>query len=162
MKGRRRSGKLMKIPVSVLVVIHTPDGQVLVMERADHPGFWQSVTGSKDFVDEPLAHTCRREVLEETGIDAPVDAFSDWQLTNQYEILAHWRKRYAPGVTRNTEHLFSLQLPAPVVVRLAPDEHISYQWLPWRDAADRCFSWTNVGAVRALAERGLVSAVQPE
>jgi len=152
----------MKIPVSVLVVIHTPDGQVLVMERADHPGFWQSVTGSKDFVDEPLVETCRREVLEETGIDAPADAFSDWQRTNQYEILAHWRKRYAPGVSHNTEHLFSLQLPAPVTVHLAPDEHLSYLWLPWREAADRCFSWTNVGAIRALAERGLVPVVQAQ
>ena len=150
----------MKIPVSVLVVIHTPDGQVLIMERADHPGFWQSVTGSKDFVDEPLVRTCWREVLEETGIDAPPESFFDWRRTNQYEILAHWRKRYAPGVTHNTEHLFSLQLPAPVSVNLAPAEHINYQWLPWRDAADRCFSWTNVSAVRALAERGLVPVLQ--
>jgi len=146
----------MKIPVSVLVVIHTPDGQVLILERADHPGFWQSVTGSKDFVDEALRQTCRREVQEETGIDAPLDAFCDWQQTNQYKILAHWRKRYASGVTHNTEHLFSLQLPEPVAVSLAPDEHLNYQWLPWRDAADRCFSWTNVSAIRALPERGLV------
>ncbi|MFK7967446.1 MAG: dihydroneopterin triphosphate diphosphatase [Burkholderiaceae bacterium] len=148
----------MKIPVSVLVVIHTRNGQVLLLERADHPGFWQSVTGSKDTEDEALSVTCKREVLEETGIDQPVEAFCDWQQTNQYEILAHWRKRYAPGVTHNTEHLFSLQLPEPVAVCLAPKEHVNYQWLPWRDAADRCFSWTNLKAIRALPERGLVSA----
>ena len=148
----------MKIPESVLVVIHTQAGQVLLLERADHQGFWQSVTGSLDSVDEPLIETCRREVREETGLDMPASAFLDWQCVNRYQILPAWRHRYAPGVTENTEHLFSLCLPAEQAVQLAPREHLRYMWLAWRDAADRCFSWTNHQAVRALVERGLVTA----
>lgn len=146
----------MKIPESVLVVIHTSAGEVLLLERADHPGFWQSVTGSLDAADEPLRQTCHREVLEETGIDAPPEAFCDWQQVNQYPILPHWRKRYAPDVTHNTEHLFSLCVEREQAVVLSPREHLRFAWLSWRDAADRCFSMTNVAAIRALPVRGLI------
>lgn len=141
-----------KIPESVLVVIHTPDLQVLLIERADHPGFWQSVTGSKDRLDEPAAETARREVLEETGfdIDAVGGVLTDWQLANVYDIYPRWRHRYAPGVTRNTEHVFGLQLPSALTPTLAPREHLSWQWLPWREAADRCFSPSNAEAVLQL------------
>lgn len=144
-----------KIPESVLVVIHTPALQVLLMERADHPGYWQSVTGSKDRVDELLLDTAQREVFEETGIrigspDVPVSALRDWQLANGYEIYPVWRHRYAPGVTRNTEHVFGLMVPDDIAVRLAPREHLNYLWLPWREAADRCFSPSNAEAVLQL------------
>ena len=141
-----------KIPESVLVVIHTPDLQVLMLERADRPGFWQSVTGSLDAPDEPLAETARREVLEETGIDiAGVGGeLRDWQLSNVYEIYPVWRHRYAPGVTHNTEHVFGLTVPAGTPVRLAPREHLQYRWLPWREAADLCFSPSNAEAVLQL------------
>jgi dihydroneopterin triphosphate diphosphatase len=141
-----------KIPESVLVVIHTPDLQVLLIERADHPGYWQSVTGSKDLPDEPLAETARREVLEETGIDiaAARGELRDWHLANVYDIYPQWRHRYAPGVTRNTEHVFGLQLPAPITPTLSPREHLSWLWLPWREAADRCFSPSNAEAVLQL------------
>ncbi len=142
-----------KIPESVLVVIHTPELQVLLLERADHPGFWQSVTGSKDRADEPLALTCRREVLEETGIDTSRYELSDWQMTNRYEIFAHWRDRYPEGVTHNTEYVFGLLVPEPLPVRLAPREHLGFAWLDWREAAERCFSWSNVEAIRALPAR---------
>ncbi|HWS73965.1 MAG TPA: dihydroneopterin triphosphate diphosphatase, partial [Quisquiliibacterium sp.] len=142
-----------KIPVSVLVVIHTPDLRVLVLERADHPGFWQSVTGSLDRLDEPLAETCRREVLEETGIDATACTLYDWGLENRYEIYPHWRHRYPEGVTHNTEHVFGLLVPEALPVRLAPREHLSHAWLPWEEAAERCFSWTNVEAIRQLPAR---------
>ena len=142
-----------KIPVSVLVVIHTPDLRVLLLERADHPGFWQSVTGSVDRIDEPLEETCRREVLEETGIDAGRHQLCDWQLQNRYEIYPTWRHRYPEGVTHNTEHVFGLQVPRPLPVRLAPREHLSFVWLPWEQAAERCFSWSNVQAIRALPAR---------
>ncbi|MFZ9679754.1 MAG: dihydroneopterin triphosphate diphosphatase [Quisquiliibacterium sp.] len=142
-----------KIPESVLVVIHTPDLRVLLLERADHPGFWQSVTGSKDSIEEPLAETCRREVLEETGIDVAAHRLQDWQLTNRYEIYAHWRHRYAEGVTHNTEYVFGLLVPEPVAVRLAPREHLAFAWLDWREAAERCFSWSNVQAIRELPQR---------
>ena len=141
-----------KIPESVLVVIHTPDLQVLMLERADKPGFWQSVTGSKDSVDEALAETARREVWEETGIDIQAGGgeLLDWQLANRYEIYPVWRHRYAPGVTHNLEHVFGLTVPEVVPVRLAPREHLQYRWLPWAEAADLCFSPSNAEAVLQL------------
>ncbi len=147
-----QSAKPFKIPESVLVVIHTPDLQVLLIERADHPGYWQSVTGSKDSVDEPAAETARREVLEETAFDITAlgATLLDWELANVYDIYPHWRHRYAPGVTRNTEHVFGLQLPAALTPTLAPREHLSWMWLPWHEAADRCFSPSNAEAVLQL------------
>ena len=144
-----------KIPESVLVVIHTAALDVLLIERADKPGFWQSVTGSKDAIDEPLLETCVREVAEETGIaigsDAvPLSALRDWQLANIYEIYPVWRHRYGPGVTHNTEHVFGLTVPVGTPVTLSPREHLNFEWLPWREAADRCFSPSNAEAVLQL------------
>ena len=144
-----------KIPESVLVVIHTPALDVLLIERADKPGYWQSVTGSKDAIDEPLIETCVREVNEETGIEigsaaVPMHALRDWRLANIYEIYPVWRHRYAPGVTHNTEHVFGLTVPAGTPVTLSPREHTRYEWLPWREAADRCFSPSNAEAVLQL------------
>ena len=142
-----------KIPESVLVVIHTPALDVLVLERADHAGFWQSVTGSRAFTDEPLPATCAREVAEETGLIVPAESFVSWNLVNRYVIYPQWRHRYAEGVTHNTEHVFGLRVPQPFVPTLAAAEHTQYRWLPWRDAADACFSWTNAQAIRQLGER---------
>jgi dihydroneopterin triphosphate diphosphatase len=144
-----------KIPESVLVVIHTPALEVLLIERADKPGYWQSVTGSKDRLDEPLVETCVREVAEETGIvigsaAVPLGALHDWRVSNVYEIYSVWRHRYAEGVTHNTEHVFGLTVPAGTPVRLNPREHLAYAWLPWREAADRCFSPSNAEAVLLL------------
>ncbi|MDP5240724.1 dihydroneopterin triphosphate diphosphatase [Uliginosibacterium sp. 31-16] len=141
-----------KQPVSVLVLIHTPARQVLLIERAAHPGYWQSVTGSREG-DEPLRETARREVEEETGLCAPASAFEDWHISNRFEILEQWRQRYAPGVTHNTEHVFSLCLPEPVEVRLAPNEHRAQCWLSWQDAARKCFSWSNQDAILMLPRR---------
>lgn len=138
-----------KIPVSVLVVIHSPDARVLLLERADAPGYWQSVTGSQD-AGESLRATAIREVAEETGLDAEAHALTDWGIENRYEIFERWRHRYAPGVTHNTEHVFGLCLPEPVTVRLAPREHLAQVWLPWREASERCFSWSNAAAIRRL------------
>lgn len=173
-----------KIPESVLVVIHTDELEVLLLERADKPTFWQSVTGSKDTEDEPLPSVAIREVWEETGIivqedglpllsDAssggagqernqetiatsmavPVAALLDWQLSNVYEIYPVWRHRYAPGVVRNTEHVFSLQVPRDIGIVLSPREHLQYCWLPYREAADRCFSSSNAEAILQLPVR---------
>lgn len=142
--------KAFKIPESVLVVIHTPQLEVLLIERADHPGFWQSVTGAKDTADEPLAQTARREVMEETGIAVTAAQVCDWTLTNVYEIYPAWRPRYAPGVTHNTEHVFSLCLPRACEVTLNPREHTAWQWLPYRAAADLCFSPSNAEAILLL------------
>ncbi|MBA3595642.1 MAG: dihydroneopterin triphosphate diphosphatase [Pseudomonadota bacterium] len=141
-----------KIPESVLVVIHTPQREVLLLERADHPGFWQSVTGSRDSLSEDLALTAAREVQEETGIGANVADFRDWSLTNTYDIYPAWRARYAPGITRNTEHVFSLRVPSGTAVTLSPREHTACQWLPWREAADRCYSPSNAEAILLLPQ----------
>ncbi len=144
--------KQYKRPVSVLVLMHTPQLQVLLLERAAHPGYWQSVTGSQE-AGEPLSATAIREVAEETGIAASFEDLQDWQITNRYEIFAEWRHRYAPGVLYNTEHVFSLQLAATAPVRIAVDEHLRYCWLPWREAAAKCFSWSNRDAILMLPER---------
>lgn len=144
--------KPFKIPESVLVVIHTASLEVLLLERADAPGFWQSVTGSKDSLDEALDETSEREVREETGIDArqPGCVLRDWHLSNIYEIYPRWLHRYASGVTHNTEHVFGLLVPQGSPVVLNPHEHTALQWLPWRDAADRCFSPSNAEACLML------------
>ena len=142
-----------KIPESVLVVIHTPALAVLLLERADHPGFWQSVTGSRASADERLVDTAWREVAEETGFVAPAARLSDWRMTHRYAIYAHWRHRYAAGVTHNTEHVFGLSVADARAPTLSPSEHRAWRWLPWRDAADACFSWTNAQAIRCLPER---------
>ena len=144
-----------KIPESVLVVIHTHDLQVLLIERADRPGFWQSVTGSKDALDEPTVQTAIREVAEETGITVgsptlPLANLRDWQLRNVYQIYATWRHRYAPGVTHNTEHVFGLRVPRDVAVTLSPREHLRFEWLPMHQAAQRCFSPSNAEAILRL------------
>jgi dATP pyrophosphohydrolase len=141
-----------KLPVSVLVVIYTAALEVLLLERADRPGFWQSVTGSQD-PGEMLVQTARREVREETGIVADDYELADWQKQNRYEIYLRWRGRYAPGVTHNTEHVFGLRLPQRVAVTLAEREHLEFVWLPWRDAADKVFSWSNANAIRQLPQR---------
>ena len=144
-----------KIPQSVLVVIHTHALDVLLIQRADADDFWQSVTGSKDDAADPYDLTAAREVLEETGIDCrPGTALAghlrDWRIENVYEIYPRWRHRYASGVTRNTEHLFGLRVAPGTPVRLSPREHIAYQWLPWRAAAQACFSPSNAEAILML------------
>ena len=144
-----------KIPESVLVVIHTAQLDVLLIERADSPGFWQSVTGSKNSVEEDLEQTAVREVAEETGIvigssEVPLSSLRDWHLSNVYEIYPVWRHRYEPGVMHNTEHVFGLQVPRDVHVTLAPREHLHSLWLPYRQAADKCFSPSNAEAILLL------------
>lgn len=155
---------LYKIPESVLVVIYTREMDVLLIERADKAGFWQSVTGSKDSADEPLQQTAIREVFEETGIQVaeaasdcnpsssivPLANLQDWRLSNVYEIYPVWRHRYEPGIVQNTEHVFGLLVPQSIPVTLSPREHVNYQWLPYRKAADRCFSPSNAEAILQL------------
>jgi dATP pyrophosphohydrolase len=145
----------LKIPQSVLVVIYTPALDVLLIKRADVADFWQSVTGSKDHLTETFEQTARREVLEETGIDcrhgAPLaDQLTDWQLENVYEIYPNWRHRYAAQVTHNTEHLFGLRVPNDTPITLAPREHTDFTWLPYREAAQRCYSASNAEACLLL------------
>lgn len=151
----RSDGRPYKIPQSVLVVIHTPALDVLLIERADQPGFWQSVTGSQDAEDDSPRATCIREVAEETGIAigspaVPLSALRDWGLRNVYEIYPVWRHRYAPDVSHNTEQVFGLCVSAGTPVTLSPREHLQFAWLPWREAADRCFSPSNAEALLQL------------
>jgi dATP pyrophosphohydrolase len=142
-----------KIPISALVVVYTRDLDVLLIERADAPGYWQSVTGSQE-PGEPLVATAIRELREETGIDAAeYGGVNDWHTTNVYDIFPRWRHRYAAGTTQNTEHVFGLQVPRPVDIALDRREHLQYVWLPWREAAEKCFSWSNRDAILLLPER---------
>ncbi len=141
-----------KQPISALVVIYTRELEVLLLERADFPGYWQSVTGSRDD-DETLRATATREVREETGLDADRYLLTDWQYTNEYDIYPKWRHRYPPGTTHNTEHVFGLELPEKLPVQLSPKEHLSYQWLPWQAAAEKVFSPSNRAAILQLPER---------
>jgi len=148
-----------KIPESVLVVIHTPARNVLLINRADAENYWQSVTGSKDELGESLPETAAREVFEETGINCGPGTvlqtgLKDWGLENVYDIYPRWQHRYAPGVTRNTEHVFGLCVPEGTPVTLNPREHTAYQWLPWREAADACFSPSNAEAILMLPQFG--------
>jgi dATP pyrophosphohydrolase len=138
-----------KQPVSALVVIHTPELDVLLLERAAHPGYWQSVTGSREG-EEALTQTAWREIGEETGLSAHSGSLSDWRIANTYTIYPTWRHRYPEGIVENTEHVFALRLPRRLVIAPAPDEHRAWQWLPWREAAERCFSWSNRDAIRLL------------
>lgn len=149
-----------KIPVSVLVVVHTPDLRVLLLERADRPGFWQSVTGSQN-EGESLAETAVRELREETGLDAAQFELTDWRKQNRYEIYRRWRSRYAPGVTHNTEHVFALRVPQGLAVTLQRKEHLRYEWLPWQEAAAKVFSWSNAEAIRELPQRSGRGAEKP-
>jgi dATP pyrophosphohydrolase len=149
------SERRVKIPESVLVVIHSADLDVLLIERADMPGYWQSVTGAKDAPGEALAATAVREVAEETAIAigsaaVPHANLRDWGLINVYEIYPSWRHRYAEGVTHNTEHVFGLLVPRELPIRLAPREHVAHVWLPWREAAGRCSSASNAEAILHL------------
>ena len=141
-----------KLPVSVLVVVYTAALDVLLLERARRPGYWQSVTGSLERPDEPLEAAAAREVLEETGIEASAGRLTRWNLANTFEIYLQWRHRFAPGITHNTEHVFGLELAGRAPVRVAPDEHTAFDWLPWREATQKCFSWSNRDAIRMLGE----------
>jgi dATP pyrophosphohydrolase len=142
-----------KLPVSVLVLVHTAEREVLLLERALRPGYWQSVTGSLDELDEPLEQAAARELREETGIDATAGRLTRWNVVYTFEIYQQWRHRFAPGVIHNVEHVFALELGSRVAVTIAPQEHVAFDWLPWREAAARCFSWSNRDAIVMLGEQ---------
>lgn len=150
------------LPESVLVIVHTPDLQVLLLQRVGRRGWWQSVTGAREPFDASLRDTARREVQEETGIEAGA-ALRDWGWSNRYGIWPAWRHRYAPDVLHNDEHAFSLEVPAPCAVRLSPAEHERYVWMPWQDAVARCFGPTNRAALKLLpSEAGKSEIRSPE
>ena len=144
------AAKPLKQPVSVLVVLHDGNGNILLIERADRAGFWQSVTGSID-AGETLSQTALREVQEETGITLSDGQLHDWQQSRQYDIYPHWRHRYPPGITRNTEHVFSARIAPDTSIKLSK-EHTAFCWLERTDAAEKVFSPSNRQAILELAE----------
>lgn len=137
-----------KVPVSVLAVIHTPALEILLLERAGFPGFWQSVTGSLEAGETPQ-QAAVREIAEETGLICVPADLRDWHLSNRFEIFPQWRARYDIGVTHNVEHVFSLCVPRQDV-SIAPTEHIAWRWCSLRQAAAECFSWSNRDAILLL------------
>ena len=140
-----------KRPESVLVVVISATNAVLVLQRADRPTYWQSITGSLEHQESP-EHAAWRELREETGLDHQAGVLLDCQTYNFYEIYPHWRARYAPGVTVNKEHVFVFQVPAVCRIQLSPSEHLSYQWLSVAAARRRMFSQTNRQVLARLAE----------
>lgn len=135
-------------PESVLVVIYTIAGDVLLLERQQPRGYWQSVTGGLHWDETPL-QAARREVSEETGLESG-QRLRDCGYRNRFEILPAWRSRYAPQVRANTEYVFSIELPERLPVTLNPPEHREAQWLPAAQAALRASSWTNRIAIQRL------------
>ena len=142
-----------KIPKSVLVIVHDQDLNVLLIERADHKNYWQSVTGSVDYEEENLFDAAKRELEEETGIKTEDKNWLNWNVSRRFRIFSHWKHRYSENTDYNTEHVFSVCVDSSNEVILSPREHISFVWMCWREAADRCFSWTNVLAVKELPVR---------
>lgn len=147
-----------KRPESVLVVVYSRNGKVLLLRRADHPEFWQSITGSMEWGDERPVETAVRELREETGVEVAPAALTDWKCQNRYEIFPQWRYKYAPGVVENTEHFFSLELPDEQTVTLSPEEHSEYAWVPFAEAVERVFSWTNRDALLHLMKQRVLPA----
>lgn len=137
-----RTEPVYKRPESVLVLLHDAKGRVLLLERADAAGFWQSVTGSLEEGESPF-QAALRELAEETGLTVPPQQMRDWHTRIVYEIFPRWRHRYAPGTTENTEHWFSYCLPEHSRVRLSPREHTDQVWLDAQSAAEKVFSPSN-------------------
>lgn len=135
---------------SVLVVVHDREGGVLLLERRDRPGFWQSVTGSLEAGESP-AQAARRELFEETGLAGNP---RDRKRSRRFEIFPEFRHRFPPGVTRNLEHEFSFDTGGSIDITMNEEEHRRFQWLPWRAAADLTESWTNRDAIESLFGQG--------
>lgn len=145
---------MFKRPESVLVVVYTRSGKVLLLRRADHPRFWQSVTGAMDWNERDPRLSAARELHEETGLAVEPSALRDLGLVQRYAILPEWRPRYAPDVKQNTERAYALELSAEVALSLHP-EHTEYGWFDFAAAAAQATSWTNRAAIEHVArERG--------
>ncbi len=146
--GDTPAERAFKRPESVLVVVHTPALECLLLERVSPPGFWQSVTGSLEW-GESAAAAAAREVREETGLDPA--GLRDAGVRRTFPILPEWRAKFAPGVSENVEHLWYLEIPDAVEIELNVLEHRRYCWLPVAEAIERVRSWTNREGLERLA-----------
>ncbi len=144
------SSRRFKRPESVLVLICTRDGRVLLLERTEPRGFWQSVTGSLAWGEGALS-AARRELREETGFDPR--GLMDLRRGARFPIRGPWRKRYAPGVYSNREHWFVLVLDRARKPVLSPSEHRRWQWLPRARAMRLATSYTNRRAIQYVCGR---------
>ncbi len=149
-RGATCAERAFKRPESVLVVIHTPQLECLLLERVSPPEFWQSVTGSLEW-GESAAAAAEREVREETGLDP--SGLRDAGVHRTFPILPEWRARYAPGVSENVEHLWYLEVPEAVEIEVNALEHRGYCWLPVAEATERVWSWSNREGLERLAAR---------
>jgi dihydroneopterin triphosphate diphosphatase len=136
--------KIYKQPESVLVVIYSKTGHVLMMQRAFPEEFWQSVTGSLEWGEQ--AHEAAvRELKEETGLEA--EGLIDCQVSQEFEIYSIWRDRYEPGIARNREHVFLLPLESCAAIKFDPREHSEIQWVSREEAIQMATSHTNSEAI---------------
>ncbi len=135
-------------PESVLVLVYSTAGEVLLLRRSRPFDFWQSVTGSLDAGERPV-DAAARELCEETGLTSEGRLFYSG-VARQFTIDPRWRSRYAPGITENVEYEWRYELEESLAVELAEDEHSDYQWLPVDEAINTVWSWTNRDAIRAL------------
>lgn len=140
-----------KRPESVLVVVYTDHGEVLLLRRREPADFWQSITGSLDGDETPQA-AAARELQEETGLVTPTPRATG--RTRRFPILPAWRRRYAPDVIENVEHEFQVRLTARTAIRINPAEHLEYLWLARTEALRRASSWTNRDAIERLVPVG--------
>jgi len=138
-----------KIPVSSLIIVHTKDMEILLLHRQDKDGYWQSVTGSLEENESPI-EAARRELFEETGIKYQEFPIHNWKFSQKYEIYEHWRYRYPPSVSSNTEHVFSVELPKKITIKIAPKEHRDFKWVQINEAIKMVFSNTNAEALKKL------------
>ena len=135
-------------PESVLVVVHTVSGDVLLLKRTIPFEFWQSVTGSLAAAEEPI-DAASRELLEESGLtDEGVLTFTG--VSRQFAIDPRWRDRFPPGTVENVEYEYRYRLPGTIDIRLCDDEHSEFCWLPVEEAIERVWSWTNQQALESL------------
>ena len=142
--------KTFKRPESVLVVVYTAAGEILLLERHEPAGWWQSVTGSLEPGEAPH-QAAVRELAEETGLAA--DGLVDLEMSHRFTIAPAWRHKFAPGVTENLEHAFALELPGPADIRLDSAEHRGYAWLSRAAALAQASSWSNRAALEKVVGR---------
>jgi dATP pyrophosphohydrolase len=140
-----------KRPESVLVVVYTATGKVLLLKRADPPDFWQSVTGSLRWDEHSPREAAVRELREETGLTVDPQALRDLGRAYRYPILPQWRHRFAADVRENREHAFTLELPVETALTIHPAGHVEHGCFAFDDATVKAALWRHREAILELA-----------